>query len=359
MGRGLADLIPVGGDAASNGSNGANGNGAGKEAAIGIAGGGSVSETPIATLHPNPRQPRTHFDDAALEELAASISANGILQPILVRPRPNGGYEIVAGERRYRAALLAGLKTLPIIIRELTDAETLALALIENLIREDIGPLETARAFQRLMEDFGWTQEEMGRRVGKSRPAVSNSLRLLELSQPMQQSLERGEITEGHARALVGDRSVRESPGFRERQSRVFHQVASRNLSVREVERLMRGPAPDSAEAGNSSDRSTVSRETLSSQPDRNSLASIERRALEDRLRDVLGTQVRISGTDDRGRIEIEYFSADELDGLMGRLESAFAPKTERITGSAVAQNPPKSGGGPIRGLLGSPRQGA
>ncbi len=357
MGRGLADLIPVGGDAVNNGSNG---NGMGKDAVIGIAGGGSASETPIATLHPNPRQPRTYFDDAALEELAASISANGILQPILVRPRPNGGYEIVAGERRYRAALLAGLKTLPIIIRELTDAETLALALIENLIREDIGPLETARAFQRLMEDFGWTQEEMGRRVGKSRPAVSNSLRLLELSQPMQQSLERGEITEGHARALVGDRTLRENPGFRERQSRVFHQIASRNLSVREVERLMRGPVTEPIDTGNSSDKPTVSRETSPSQGDRNSLASIERRALEDRLRDVLGTQVRIAGTDDRGRIEIEYFSADELDGLMGRLESAFAPKSERINApkreEAARQNPPKSGDGPIRGLLGSPR---
>ncbi len=325
-------------------------------------GGGSPSETPIATLHPNPRQPRTHFDDTALEELAASISANGILQPILVRPRPNGGYEIVAGERRYRAALLAGLKTVPIVIRELTDAETLALALIENLIREDIGPLETARAFQRLMEDFGWTQEEMGRRVGKSRPAVSNALRLLELSQPMQQSLERGELTEGHARALVGDRSQRENPGFRERQNRVFHQIVSKSLSVREAERLMRGPVAEGSSDA-SDGKQTVSRETSAANDlDRNSLASIERRALEDRLRDALGTQVRISGSDDRGRIEIEYFSADELDGLLMRLESTFAPKSEQITGSkreeAAVRNQPRSGGGQIRGLLGSPQPG-
>lgn len=360
LGRGLADLIPVGGDGVSNG----NGNGSAREASIGVAGGGSASETPIATLHPNPRQPRTYFDDNALEELAASITANGILQPILVRPRPTGGYEIVAGERRYRAALLAGLKTVPIIIRELTDAETLALALIENLIREDIGPLETARAFQRLMEDFGWTQEEMGRRVGKSRPSVSNALRLLELSSPMQQSLERGEMTEGHARALVGDRSQRENAGFRERQNRVFQQTIAKSLSVREVERLMRGPAPDSSEFTGPTGRANVSRETFSgTDTDRNSLESIERRALEDRLRDVLGTQVRIAGTDDRGRIEIEYFSADELDGLLSRLESTFAPKSEQITGSKrggeSARNQPTPGGGLTHGLLGSPRPGA
>ncbi len=358
LGRGLADLIPVGGDAVSNG------NGAVKEAAIGVASGGSASEAPISTLHPNPRQPRTHFDDTALEELAASITANGILQPILVRPRPNGGYEIVAGERRYRAALLAGLKTLPIIIRELTDAETLALALIENLIREDIGPLETARAFQRLMEDFGWTQEEMGRRVGKSRPAVSNALRLLELSQPMQQSLERGEMTEGHARALVGDRTQRENPGFRERQNRVFHQIVSKNLSVREAERLMRGPAAEGADAAQAGGKPGVSRETpAGADAATDAVNSIERRALEDRLRDALGTQVRITGTDDRGRIEIEYFSADELDGLLIRLESTFAPKSERITETkrpeGAVRNPPRSSGGPIRGLLGSPRSGA
>jgi ParB family chromosome partitioning protein len=355
LGRGLADLIPVGGDAVSNGTL--------KEATIGVAGGGSASEAPIATLHPNPRQPRTHFDETALDELAASITANGILQPILVRPRPNGGYEIVAGERRYRASLLAGLKTVPIIIRELTDAETLALALIENLIREDIGPLETARAFQRLMEDFGWTQEEMGRRVGKSRPAVSNALRLLELSQPMQQSLERGELTEGHARALVGDRSQRENPGFRERQNRVFQQIVSKSLSVREAERLMRGPVADVAETPGAEGKSGVSRETSpSNASDRNSVESIERRALEDRLRDALGTQVRIAGTDERGRIEIEYFSADELDGLLGKLESTFAPKTERITSlkreEGSTRTPPRQGGGPIHGLLGSRRPG-
>ncbi|MBC8101848.1 MAG: ParB/RepB/Spo0J family partition protein [Cytophagales bacterium] len=338
LGRGLADLIPVGGDAGSNGAS--------KDPVIGLAANaaGGVSDAPVATLHPNPRQPRTYFDEAALDELADSITANGILQPILVRPRPTGGYEIVAGERRYRAALKAGLKTIPIIIRELTDAETLALALIENLIREDIGPLETARAFQRLMEDFGWTQEEMGRRVGKSRPAVSNALRLLELPGPIQRSLESGEITEGHARTLLGDRALRETADFRERQERIFRQIVAKSLSVREAERLMRNHEAFALPRGGEGvpDPKGVSRETFGADGSSGSaavpLAALaDRGALEDRLRDALGTQVRISGSDDRGRIEIEYFSPDELDGLLNRLELAFAPKSERITGAPMS----------------------
>jgi len=338
LGRGLADLIPVGGDGPDSGGP--------KEATIGLApgAGASVQEAPIATLRANPRQPRTHFDDGALQELAASIQSNGILQPILVRPRTPGGFEIVAGERRYRAALLAGLKTVPIIVRELTDAETLAVALIENLIREDIGPLETARAFQRLMEDFGWTQEEMGRRVGKSRPAVSNALRLLELPLVIQQSLERGEIMEGHARALLGDRTQREAPLFRDRQTRVFQQVIARGLSVRDVERLMReGDGASSARPSGSSrgGDQAVSRETSRVGPldiAAAAAATADRRALEDRLREVLGTQVRITGTDDRGRIEIEYFSADDLDSMIARLEEAFRLKAEKIVAPPPAR---------------------
>jgi ParB family transcriptional regulator, chromosome partitioning protein len=153
LGRGLADLIPVGGNAA------------------GDNGGGPIAELPIAQLHPNPKQPRTIFDDVALEELASSVRANGILQPILVRPLAGGsGYEIVAGERRYRAALKVGLIKIPVVVRTLSDEDTLAIGLIENLIREDITPIEEARAFHRLMTEFGWTQEEMGKKVGKSRP---------------------------------------------------------------------------------------------------------------------------------------------------------------------------------------------
>ncbi len=290
LGRGLADLIPVGGSP-----------GAAEPALPGPA-----QEISIASLHPNPRQPRTHFDESALDELAESIRANGILQPILVRPRAASGYEIVAGERRYRAALRVGLRQVPVIVRDLTDEETLALALIENLIREDIGPLETARAFRRLMDDFGWTQEEMGRRVGKSRPAIANSLRLLELPEPILQSLERGELSEGHARALLGDRRSRQDATFLGHQTAVWKRTVARALPVREVERLMMN-------AGRTPEPTVRSAQSTP--------GTLDRKAIEDRLRTRLGTRVRLSGDDRHGRIEIEYFSPDERDALIERLE--------------------------------------
>ena len=293
LGRGLADLIPVGGGAAN---------------VLGVVQDGDLPlsvaghEIPIANLHANPNQPRTRFDEGALDELAASIRANGILQPILVRPRIAGGYEIVAGERRYRAALRAGLVKVPVVIRELSDEDTLALALIENLIREDIGPMETARAFRRLMDDFGWTQEEMGQRVSKSRPAIANSLRLLELPTPMQESLERGELTEGHARALLGDRKSRLDSAFQRRQQEVFRQAVGKGLTVRDVERLMAPPPASSTPAA-----------PKNTPPDWV--------ALEDRLRSALGTRVRLTGTAERGKVEVEFFSTEELEGLLLKLD--------------------------------------
>ena len=271
---------------------------------------GPGQETPLASLHPNPRQPRTHFDETALNELTDSVRANGILQPILVRPRPTGGYEVVAGERRYRAALKAGLKSVPVVVRNLSDEETLALGLIENLIRADISALETARAFSRLMEDFGWTQEEMGKRVGKSRPAVSNSLRLLHLPQVIQKSLETGDLTEGHARALCGEDKERDEKGFREYQLRVWKTVVAKSLPVREAERLMKA-----RKNGGLFEDSDVSHETS------NPASAPDFRALEDRLRGALGTRVKLSGSETKGKIEIEYFSPDELDGLLTKFE--------------------------------------
>ena len=264
-------------------------------------------EAPLSALHPNPRQPRTHFDDTALAELADSIKSNGLLQPILVRPRTAGGYEIVAGERRCRAALRAGLTHVPIIVRILTDEETLALALIENLIREDIGPLESARAFRQLMDDFGWTQEELSQRVGKSRPAVANSLRLLELPRLIQQSVEAAEISEGHARTLLGDARERTQDDFKRHQMKVWNQIRAKGLSVRDTERMMkdRAPAADGAHA-----RPTA---RLS-----NDLSSVQ-----DRLRSALGTRVRLVGTESRGRIELEYSSVDELDRLLSVIEGS------------------------------------
>lgn len=320
----MADLIPVGGGAANvlNTSRDSS------------TAPGSALELAIASLHANPNQPRTHFDEGALVELATSIQANGILQPILVRPRIAGGYEIVAGERRYRAALKAGLTKVPVIIRELTDEETLALALIENLIREDIGPMETARAFRRLMDDYGWTQEEMGQRVGKSRPAIANSLRLLDLPTTIQEGLERNEISEGHARALLGDRKLRQDNSFQAHQNDIFQQAVSKGLSVREVERMMAALA--------SLDKKPT--------PAANQVTLADWRAIEDRLRSALGTRVRLGGTAERGKIEIEFFSSEELDGLLQKLDPPVVPmadnssmrsgSTNRISGILAGRRP-------------------
>lgn len=290
---------------------------------------------PVAALHPNPRQPRTRFDETALSELADSIRSNGILQPILVRPRAlGGGYEIVAGERRYRAALRVGLTVVPVVVRALSDAETLALALIENLLREDIGPLETARSFRRLIDEFGWTQDALSQRVGKSRPVVANALRLLELPDPIQDSLHNGEISEGHARMLVGDARERHRNDFRERQTRVWHLARDKNITVREVERLMRRSQNGGATAASPNRGTGAAAAPI--------LSPVEVAALEGRLRDALGTRVRIvASSEGRGRIEIDYFSADELDGLLSRLErEGKAP--------LPARSPAKPSNGPI-----------
>lgn len=336
LGRGLADLLPVGGNGANSG---------------GLIAPGPGQEVPVTSLHANPRQPRTRFEESALAELTESVRANGILQPILVRPRPSGGYEIVAGERRYRAAIAAGLRQVPVVVRQLSDEDTLALALIENLIRQDIGPLEAARAYQRLMHDFGWTQEETGKRVGKSRSAVANTIRLLRLPDYIQQGLERGELSEGHARNLIGDDRDSDNPDFRDRQATVFRRIVEQGLSVRDVEKLMRGeiveaptrPAPPRT-ASSDSDEITFNTSaplspamaslkgtgTTATTPRPEPVPDPNLRALEDRLRDALGTRVRLVGNDTRGRLEIEYYSSDELDGLMQRLD--IRPTVE-ITG--------------------------
>ena len=314
----MAELIPVGGAE-------------GAERPSDLA----AQEVAVLSLHPNPRQPRTQFDEAALAELADSIRSSGLLQPLLVRPRTTGGFEIVAGERRYRAALRAGLTQVPVIARKLSDEETLALALIENLMREDIGPLETARAFRRLIDDYGWTQEELSQRVGKSRPAVANAMRLLELPAPIQESLQKGEITEGHARMLVGDAKERQLPEFRRRQTKVWQLIRSKGITVREAEHLMRTAAPAAAGA-------LPARRTAPVSPDTE--------AVEERLRRALGTKVQLAGDEKRGRIIIEYFSPEELDGLLARLEG------EPPVGSSPA--PPRSArsSAPIEGLLRSRR---
>ncbi len=164
----------------------------------------SVSSVSISLIEPNKNQPRTQFDQEKIDELSGSIKENGVLQPILVTPLDNGGYRIVAGERRWRAARLAGLKEVPVYIRELTEKQTMQLALIENVQREDLSPIEEAKAYKQLMETYSMTQQEVSEAVGKSRSVIANSLRLLTLTEPVVQMLEKGELTVGHAKMLAG-----------------------------------------------------------------------------------------------------------------------------------------------------------
>jgi ParB family chromosome partitioning protein len=248
----------------------------------------------IDAITANPYQPREHFAGEALEELAASIREKGLLQPLLVR-RVDGGYQLIAGERRLRAAQLAGLERVPVIYREADEQESLELALIENLQRADLNPIEEAKAFQRLMGEFGLNQDDVARRVGKTRSAVSNSVRLLQLPADVRRRIESGELSAGHARSLLALRAV-------ETQTQVADDIVRQRLSVRETERLVRKRVEEPAEE------------------------SGQRRAVEEDLARALGTRVRIRQTNaGKGRIEIEFYSLAELNGLIEHLSTARA----------------------------------
>jgi ParB family chromosome partitioning protein len=260
----------------------ASGLGRGLEALL-PKGSGSVVRLPLAAIRPNPHQPRRRFAQEALEELAASIREKGLLQPLLVRPKGEG-FELVAGERRFRAAQMAGLSEVPAVVRDLTDQEALELALVENLQREDLSPVEEARGYQALLA-MGLTQEEVAKRVGKARSTVANALRLLQLPEEVLEALERGEITAGHARALL----------MLEPQDRLWglREILEKGLSVRQAEAL----------------RERLSRER---RPQEASPLSLE-------LSRHLGLPVRVAGGR-RGRVVIHYRSLEELEGLLRRL---------------------------------------
>jgi ParB family chromosome partitioning protein len=194
---------------------------------------GELRELPVGLIKPNPSQPRTKFDEGALAALAASIEASGVVQPLLVRPLPDGSYELVAGERRWRAAQQAGLEKVPAVIRDQAEAERLQAALIENMVREDLNPVEEAKACSALVEDLGLTKEELARRVGRSRPAVSNLIRLLELPDEALELLESGDLSEGHGKAILG------VPGNDVRR-RLARDAARAGWSVRETEERVR-----------------------------------------------------------------------------------------------------------------------
>jgi ParB family chromosome partitioning protein len=264
---------------------------------------GRLHELPTGSLVPNPQQPRRHFDQQALEELAASIRASGVLQPLVVRPRGTQ-YEILVGERRWRAAQQAGLARVPAIVREASDAEALELGLVENLLREDLNPLEAADAYQRLLTEFGWTQEELARRLGKDRSSVANALRLLRLPPLIQEDLRTGRLTMGHARALLG----LPSPAA---QLRLRQRILTQDWSVRATEAGVQARRPGRPKA-------------------RRRAADLD--ALEEELRQALGTRVRLVGTMLRGRIELPYTTGAELERIHARLTGGpAAAELERI----------------------------
>lgn len=254
----------------------------------------AVTEVNIALIRPNPNQPRKNFDQNALNELAASITKHGMIMPIVVT-RTTGGYMIIAGERRYRAAKIAGLMSVPVVVRDYSEREIKEISLIENLQREDLNPIEAATAMKQLMEEYHLTQEELAERIGKSRPAVTNTLRLLSLSPDVVVFVSNGRLSAGHARALV---TLPE-----EEQYKVATDAMRDGLSVRDVERRVRDyfDSPEEKESKKEKKKQQV---------------SIELNDLVERMRHVFKTKVSLIGNDRKGRIYIDYYNKDDLDRL-------------------------------------------
>ena len=260
---------------------------------------GAAIEIPVDRIAANPRQPRQRIADDALATLAASIRQHGVIQPILVIETPDG-YQLVAGERRVVAARMAGLDRIPAVVRQLADRDQLELALVENLQREDLDPIEAARAYRQLIDEYAFSQEDLAARVGRARSTVANTLRLLELDPAVQAAVASGQVTEGHARALGGLGS--------EGQARVLALVTERDLSVRQTEELVRRlREPRSVAAASVATAATAARD-----PD------LDR--VEEDLRRALGTNVRLARSRKGGRIVIEYYSDEELGRLYERL---------------------------------------
>lgn len=255
------------------------------------AGAGDGRQIPLDRIVANPHQPRARFEGEELTDLASSISTHGVLQPVVVRGLPNGDYQLIAGERRVRAARMAGLSQIPAVVREPTEEQMVELALIENLQRTDLNPLEEALGFRLLIDRFGMPHEAVAARVGRSRAAVTNALRLLDLAPETQEALLDGQITEGHARALAG-------LTVPELQVAALAIVLERKLSVRQTEELVR-------------------RRRRQARPDPVSAQEEDLQELEDRLRGLLATKVAITRTRRGGRISIEFASDEELDRLM------------------------------------------
>ena len=278
MGRGLAAILPE----------------AGTEDL------GELRELPVELVKPNPKQPRTRFDPEALDGLAASIETSGVVQPLLVRPLPDGSYELIAGERRWRAAQQAGLRKVPVIIRDSERAERLQVALIENMVREDLNPVEEARACAALVDDLGLSKEELARRIGRSRPAVSNLIRILDLPDEALELLESGELSEGHGRALL-------AADGNDVRRRLARDAARASWSVRETESRVKLAGQPKKRVG--SQRRLGAEEA----------AALRKTA--DRLEAALGHEVKVRLKGDEIAVEIRFDDLDEALALVDHLD--------------------------------------
>ena len=261
--------------------------------------GASVTALSINEIEPNRNQPRKIFDTSALADLAESIRQYGVLQPLVVRPMPDGSYQLVAGERRWRAARMAGLSQVPVVVKELSDGETMELALIENLQREDLNAIEEASGYKELMEMFGLTQEQVSARVGRSRPAITNSLRLLSLPEGVRSLVETGELSAGHARSLL----ALEEPKLIEETAR---EVIKKGLSVRQIEQL--------AKKDTTEKKAPVKKET--SLWDNSYFSEVELA-----LTQSLSRKVTIEKDGGKGRLIIEFYDKDDLKNLANQLD--------------------------------------
>lgn len=255
-----------------------------------------VLEIDINKIKPNPNQPRKNFDQDALNELAASIKVHGIVQPIVLNQQPDGQYLIIAGERRWRAANICGLKTVPAVIKNYTDKQIKEISIIENLQREDLNPIEAAKAIKELMDEYGLTQETVSDRIGKSRSNVANTLRLLSLYPDVMEMVEKGKISSGHARCLV----VIEDP---KEQIRLAQMVVSKNLSVRDLEKAVKAYT-------NPTKKVVVKEEQ-----------SLELKELINQMQKTFATKVSAIGNDSKGRIYIDYYTRDDLDRIAELLD--------------------------------------
>lgn len=284
LGKGLGALIPAASDDIKN---------------TNLQENQGVFEIKVSELNTNIEQPRKNFDDDKLNELAGSIQKHGIIQPIIVK-KENGMYSIVAGERRWRAAKIAGLEKIPVVIKEITNKEVMEIALIENIQREDLNPIEEAEAYNKLLKEYDITQEELSKTIGKSRSAISNTMRLLMLQEDVRMYLINEEITSGHARALLSISNL-------EIQKRVAKEIIEKELNVRETEKLVKSVIEEK-------DKKKKKKEVVQQEE--------EYKEIENMLKDCLGTKVTLANKKNKGKIIIEYYSNEELDRIVETFSS-------------------------------------